>query len=104
MPNLPRDASQAVFQGLPATAPLAKTYDATISAATDITLNAATTVIEVVAIDKPVFVKFSATATAATANTLVPANTSKILFLPPGTTVVSVIEQAATANVLVVEY
>lgn len=84
-------------------AALAKTYDATISSATSITLNADTTYIEVTAITKGVFLKYAAGVTTSDFDEYIPAETSKGFVLPDSVTVVSVIEQSATAAVVVIE-
>lgn len=91
--------------------PVATTYDATISSSTEITLNAATRIIQVTAIDKPIFVSWG-TADASTSNfdVLVPADTSYFLSVPtdPTTgsryTAVNFLEASATALLAVCEY
>ncbi len=82
---------------------LAKTYDATISSATDITLNAGTTSFEILAIDKAVLVRFSATASTTNFDAVVAANTNRVFYRDPTVTVISVIEASATGAVAVIE-
>lgn len=91
--------------------PVATTYDATISSSTEITLNTATRLIQVTAIDKPIFLSWG-TADASTSNfdLLVPANQSYFLSVPYQSdgktlfTAVNFIEASATALLAVAEY
>ena len=80
---------------------LEETYDATISSTTEITLNANTSVIEVSAIDKGIFMKWGAAATSSDFDEFIPANTSK-LFVKMAATV-QFLEEAATAKLVVIE-
>ncbi len=84
---------------------LDETYDATISASTEITLNANTQYIEVAAIDKAILLKWG-TADASTADfdAVIPANTVRGFWVPASTTAVNFIEQAATAILCCTEY
>ncbi len=88
----------------PTSTPLAKTYDATISSSTEVTLNSATTGIEVTAIDKAVLLKWGATASTSAFDGVVPANTSKVFSVPRGTTTVQFIEESATAKLVCIEF
>lgn len=83
---------------------LAVTYDATLSSASDITLNAATTSFEVSAFTQSVLVKYAATASTSSFNAVVPANTTRMFIKPDGVTVISIIEAAASAATAVIEY
>lgn len=108
--QFPRDANGAVIGSLtPAVVALEETYDATISSSTEITLNAATTLIEVAAIDKAILMKWG-TSDVSTSDfdEVIPANTVRQFYVPyeSGTTLftaVNFIEQAATAILAVVE-
>jgi hypothetical protein len=82
---------------------LATTYDATISSATSITLQAGTTGIIVSAIDKGIFLRFQAGASSTAFDGFIPANTTVVFARPEDCTVISVIEEAATAKVVVIE-
>lgn len=84
--------------------PLAITYDATISSSTSLALNAATTGIEVTAIDKAILLKWGATASTSAFDGVVPANSTKVFSVPRGTTTVQFIEQSATAILICVEF
>jgi len=84
--------------------PLAKTYDATISSTTAITLNGATTGIEVTAIDKAIFLKWDATASSSAFDGVIPPNSTKIFMVPTGTVTANFIEEAATAKLICVEF
>ena len=101
---LPIDDNRNVVQITPAVVALAITYDATISVSTEVTLNAATTIIEVGAIDKAILLSWG-TADVSTANfdEVIPANTVRHFYIPSEITAVNFIEQAATAILAVVE-
>ena len=101
---LPIDDNRNVVQITPAVVALAITYDATISVSTEVTLNAATTLIEVGAIDKAILLSWG-TADASTTNfdEVIPANTVRHFYIPSEITAVNFIEQAATAILAVVE-
>ena len=106
MPILPRDDNRVPIQGMGfESAALAVTYDATISASTEITLNAATKFIQVTANAKPVFMKWgTADASSTVWDYLIPADSTQAFAVPAGTTAVNFIEQAATATLGVAEY
>ncbi len=86
------------------------TYDATVSASTSITLNAATRQILVTAIDKAILLKWGATASTSAFDQVIPANAQVMINRPidPATgalyTTVQFIEQVATAILIVQEY
>lgn len=100
-----KDANQ-VDLVVPATIPtvaLDETYDATISASTELILNTATTLIEVSAIDKGIFMKWGATASSTDFDEFIPANQTRWFAIPTGQTAVQFIEEAATAKLVVIE-
>ena len=102
--ELPLDANNKPIQnGNLVGATIAETYDATISSATSITLNAATTSFEVLAITQPILLKFAASVSTSDFDAVIAANQSKVFYRDPAVTVISVIEAAATANVAVIE-
>lgn len=109
--GLSRDRDGKVLQLAPAGAALARTVDATISASTEITLNAATTFIRVYAMDKDVYLKWgTADVTASNFDEVIPANQIVDLVVPAETaatgvlyTAINLIERAATAGVIVIE-
>ncbi len=82
---------------------LAVTYDATISSATSISLNAATTSYEVLAIDKPILLRFAASVSTSAFDAVIAANCSKVFYRDPAVTTISVIEASATGGVAVIE-
>lgn len=102
--TLPKDGNNITIEGanLVGTV-IATTFDATISSATDIILNDATTSYEVLAITKPILLRFASTVSTTSFDAVIDANTSKIFYRDPSVTVISVIETAATANVAVIE-
>lgn len=102
--QLPEDASNKIIQnGNPIGTTLAETYDATISSATSLVLNAATTSYEVLAITQPVLLKFAASVSTSDFDAVIAANQSKIFYRDPEVTTISVIEAAATGAVAIIE-
>lgn len=101
--TLPIDGNNKPVQLSPRGTAIAVTYDATISSATTVTLNAATTYIEVTAIDKAIFMRYAASVTSSAFDEFIPQNTTRAFVRPVGVTVISVLEEAATAKVVVVE-
>ena len=102
--TLPRDGNAVPIQNGNLVGPvLATTFDATISSATSITLNAATTSFEVLAITQPIYLRFAADVSTSAFDAVIEANASKVFYRDPSVTVISVLEAAATANVAVIE-
>lgn len=101
---LPVDGANKEIQNSNLVGPvLATTFDATISSATSINLNAATTSFEVLAITQPIYLRFAAGVSTSAFDAVIGANTSKVFFRDPDVTTISVLEAAATANVAVIE-
>lgn len=101
----PVDANQKpILNGNQMGTALAVTYDATISSATSITLNAGTTSFEVLAITQPILLRYAASVSTSAFDAVIAANQSKVFTRPDGVTVISVIEAAATGAVAVLEY
>lgn len=96
--------SQPELSVFPPAVALEETYDATISTSTAITLNTSTTLIEVTAIDKGIFMKWGATAASTDYDHLIPPNTTQFFLVPSGQTSVQFIEEAATAHLSVTEF
>lgn len=90
--------------------PVATHYDATVSASTEFTFNAAATLLQVSAVAKGLFFKWGTSDASSSAFDLViPADQTyflPILFETPGVlfTACNVIEVAATANAIVIEF
>lgn len=101
--GLPRQRNGDGVQLVPADTALARTVDATISTATDITLNDKTSIIEVTALDQGVYLKYATGVTAANFDEYIHADSTRHYVIPQGCTVVSVIERVATAGVIVIE-
>jgi len=106
-------AGGTIIQAVPPAVPaLEETYDATVSASTEITLNTATTYIEVAAIDKAIFMKWGTSDASSTDwDHVIPANTVRGFYVPVETaatgalyTAVNFIEEAASAHLAVSEY
>jgi hypothetical protein len=81
---------------------LVANYDASISSSTAITLNSATTYIEVTAIDKAILLKWDATASTSAFDEIIPANSTRTYY-SKGKTTANFIEVAATAILIVLE-
>ena len=78
--------------------------DATVSASTEITLNAATTFIQVYAIAKDVYLKWGTdNVTAANFDEVIPAGQYLYFVVPNGQTAVNLIEREAGATIIVIE-
>tara|TARA_R110000868_G_scaffold179170_4_gene419156 strand:+ start:313 stop:648 length:336 start_codon:yes stop_codon:yes gene_type:complete len=102
--QLPVDANdKTIVNGNPIGATLVETYDATISSATSLTLNAATTSFEVLAITQAVLLKFAASVSTTDFDAVIAANQSKVFYRDPAVTVISVIEATATGAVAIIE-
>lgn len=96
--------SQPTFEIVPGFEALAVTYDATISASTEITLNASTTMISVTAIDKAILLNWGTSDASTTVfDECIPANDTRHFYVPAGVAAVNFIEEAATAKLVCVE-
>lgn len=101
----PTRAENIEYNAPPRSVVLDETYDATVSASTEITLNASTKFIEVAAIDKAILLKWGADdASTSDFDAVIPANTVRGFFVPDSVAAVNFIEQAATAILAVTEY
>lgn len=98
------DDNRNLVLSVPAQVALVETYDATVSASTSVALNAAAKIIEVTAIDKPIFYKWGGVVSSADFDGIVAQNTSKILAIPLGQTTIQFIEEAITAKLAVVQF
>lgn len=110
MAQLPRDDNSIAYQLTPSKIALAQTVDATISSSTEITLNAATTILRLYAADKDVYFKWGTSdVTASNFDEIIPANQVVDLVVPliSGTsgryTAINLVERAATASIVVIE-
>jgi len=91
---------------IPLTTPtnaIAVTYDTSISTATDIVLNSATALIEVTAINNGVFLRYASTASSANFDEFILADSTRHFVIPAGVTTISVLEETASAKVVVIE-
>lgn len=82
---------------------LEETYDPTISSSTEVTLNAATTLIEVSAISQGIFMKWGGTASSSDFDEFIQAGSTRHYVVPAGQTTVQFIEQAASAALVLIE-
>ena len=102
--SLPIDGQGNSVQVTPPVVALEETYDASISASTEITLNASTTLIEVGAIDKTILLKWGADdCSTSDFDEVIPLNTVRTFYIPAGVTKVNFIEQSATAILCLIE-
>lgn len=102
-PALPRETRGETIQLTVPTTALARTYDTTVSTATSITLNANTKLIEVTAINQGVFLKYAAGVSSSDFDEYIAADQTRHYVKPINVTVISVIEIAASASVIVIE-
>lgn len=84
--------------------PLVATYDATVSSNTAITLNAATTGLEVSTIAQGVFLRWDATASSSAFDGYIAPNSTKVFTVPRGTVTANFIESASAATLIVIEF
>lgn len=99
----PIDGNNKPMNLVPAVVALAVTYDASLSSATDITLNAATSLIEVSATGKGIFLRWAASASSTNFDEFINAETTRVFAVPTGITIASIIEEAASAHGIVIE-
>jgi len=100
---LPVDQKGSMIPLTTPTNALAVTYDTSISSATDITLNANTSLIEVTAINNGVFLKYGSTASSSAFDEFILADSTRHFVVPAGVTVISIIEETASAKAVVIE-
>lgn len=104
--QLPRDSNNIVLDSVPSAplgAAIAVTYNAIISSSTLLTLNTATTYIEITAIDKGIFMKWGATASSTSFDEFIGANTTRAYGIPTGETTLQFIQESATAKLVAIE-
>lgn len=108
-PILPIDENRHALQLAPAKPALARTVDASISASTEVTLNADTTFLRVYASTQDVYLKWGTDdVTASNFDEVIPAGQIVDLVVPTDSTgakytAVNVIERAASASVIIIE-
>ena len=107
---IPKDDNNNSVPITPAVVALEETYDTTVSATTELTLNASTTLIEVAAISQGIFLKWGTSdVTSSDFDEFIPAGTLRHFYVPVNSTTgilftaVNFIEQAASATLVVVE-
>jgi hypothetical protein len=82
---------------------LARTYDASISSSTAITLNTATKYIEVTSLLKGAFMKWGGTASSSDFDEFIAPDITRTYVVPDGVTTVEFIEQAASGALICIE-
>lgn len=106
MPNrvsVPIDGNRTHVPLVPAVSALAVTVDDTISSATDVTLNANTTFIEVSAVYGGVYMRYAATASSANFDEYIQAGATRHYYIPYGVSVVSFIQDQAGSAIRMIE-
>lgn len=102
--EIPVDANYKELQNVPpAVVALAVTYDTTVSSSTAIALNTATSLIEVTALTKGIFMKWGATVSSTSFDEFIVADSTRAYVVPTGQTSVQFIEEAASAKLIVIE-
>ncbi len=101
--QMPIDANAKPIPGSILGAAIAVTYDTSVDSASNVTLNAATTWIEVAAIGKGLFMRYASGASSSAFDEFIPADTVRGFARPDGVTVVSVIEEATSAHAVIIE-
>ncbi len=101
---MPRDGNANAMQLVPDTAALAVTNNGSISSHVEITLQATTTLIEVSALSQGIFLRYGSTAVTTSAfDEYIQAGTTRHYKVPAGITAVSVLQQAASATLILIE-
>ncbi len=84
--------------------PIAVHRDTSIGSATSITLNSATTGIEVTAHGHPILLRWDATVSTSAFDGVVCRDCCKVFMVPSGTKTVSFIEESSNATLVVIEF
>ena len=101
--TVPIDGNRTHVPLTPAVVALAVTVDDSISSATDLALNAATTIIEVNAVNGGVYMRYAATASSSNFDEYILAGQTKNFYIPYGVTTVSFIQDQAGSGIRVIE-
>lgn len=107
--RLPVGANREVIQLTPASIALARTVNASISASSTITFNAATSIIRIYAISQDIYLKWGSTAvTSSNFDEVIPAGQIVDLVVPADSTgalytTIRIIERTASATIIVIE-
>lgn len=100
---LPKDGDGEVISPVPVGAALAATIIDSLDTAKDHTLNANAQFVEINAVDEGVYMKYGGTAGTADFDEYVPIDSTRRYAVPGGVTVLSFLEQAASATVILIE-
>lgn len=103
--SFPLNDNRIVIQTTPPAVPaIACHFSSSISSSSEITFNAATTFIEVGALDKGILLKWGTDNASTTAfDEVIPANTVGWFYLPNDVTAANFIEQTTSATLTVIE-
>lgn len=102
-PSLPRTSGAETVQLTPDKVAVAVTVDASVDSATDVNLNAATTLLEVNALTQGIYMRYQATASAANFDEFILGNSVRHYVVPQGVTVVSFISETAGAKLILIQ-
>lgn len=104
MPSLPIDNNNNPIPLVPSKTALAVTRDTTVSASTEITLNAATTFIEVTALTDHLYMRWGTSDASNTAfDEFIVANTTRQYIVPTGISAVNFIDNGASGVLILIE-
>lgn len=101
----PRDDNHNAVPLVPPSPALAVTVNTSLASAVDVTLNANTTLLEVNALSQGLYMRYASTAgaTAGTFDEFIQAGSVRHYVVPRGVTVVSFLQQAASASLVLIE-
>jgi hypothetical protein len=108
MVNLPIDSNGAKMQLTACKAALAVTYNTSVAAQVEITLNPLTTLVEVTALNTGLFMRYK-TAAGGTAvsstvfDEFIAAQSTRHYKIPSGVTVLAILEESASSTAVIVE-
>jgi len=102
--RLPRDGNKNAIPLPQASAALARTNSGSNATAVTVTLNAATTLIEISALAQGIYMRYGSTAvTSSNFDEYIQAGSTRHYVKPTGVTALSLIEQASGSTVIVIE-
>lgn len=101
--SLPKDGNNVTSQLVPAKTAIAVTTNSSLSSAVNVTLQTTTTFIEVNALSQGIYMRYAATASSSNFDEYIQAGSTRHYFIPPSVTVVSFIEESASAKLKLIE-
>lgn len=101
--TLPKDQSGNAIQLTSPESAVARTLSSSISSATTINLNSLTALIEVTARNQGIYLRYQVGVSNSNFDEYILPDSTRHYVIPQGCTAISVIEEAATATVIVIE-